>query len=245
MNNTFWAIFFTATFSSCAFHSGNISSGSPVDCPMKGIVSGEASTYKLFGLGGLNKNALILEAKKDLYETHFYSKKVKLTNFSVDFKTTFLLIYSSTVATVSADLYECGTPETASQESFSSPLINGYSEGDSIIYEFGRFFKGKINAISSDDKFLVSYQKSNGKMKQKKLDQKQIYKTTKHPDNIQYFGYKIGEEALIDVVILKSKEKVVKPCTIIGLNKSRLLISYLKEDGKERILSVEKELVRK
>lgn len=241
----FYWTFISAILSSCAFHTGNISSGAVIDCPMKTIVTGQASTIKFFGLGGLNKNALILEAKKDLYKTHLSNKNIKLTNFSVDFKTSFILFYTSTIATVSADLYDCGAPTETYFEPEASPMINGLSAGDSIIYEYGRMYHGQINSISINNKCKISYKNSKGKEKSKTVDQQLIFKTSKHPDNKLYFGYKIGEEAHVDVVILKTNEKLVKPCTIIGLNHEKLLISYFKEDGQERILSIDKNQIRK
>ncbi len=80
-----------AFLSSCAFHSGNVSSGSIVDCPLKTIVTGKASTKKFLGLGGLNKTALIVEAKQDLYRKITVKKDLKLTNFTVERNTTLKL----------------------------------------------------------------------------------------------------------------------------------------------------------
>lgn len=242
MKNFLFAFLFLGMLSSCAFHSGNVSSGSLVDCPMKTIVTGNASTRKFLGLGGLNKTALIVEAKQDLYRKITTKKDLKLTNFTVDFKTTYILFYSSTIATVSADLFDCG--DTVHVGSYSPPMIGGLLPGDSIIYEYNGFHKGFVSKHLSKERCAITFQYKNTRLKKQKVSQDVIYKITEHSSNKNYFGYNIGEQASVEVLNLKTNTKTIKPCTIIGLNENRLLISYIKEDGQDRVLSVDKSLIR-
>ncbi|GAL84188.1 hypothetical protein MYP_1416 [Sporocytophaga myxococcoides] len=246
MKNFYLAISFIAFLSSCAFHSGNVSSGSIVDCPMKTIITGQASTSKFLGLGGLSKNALIVDAKQDLYRKISVKKNLKLTNFSVDFKTTYILFYSSTIATVSADLFDCSGTEDSSPnaDSDNQSMIGGLLPGDSIIYEYNGFHKGLVSKHLSKERCAITFQYNNGRLKKQNVSQNVIFKITEHTSNKNYFGYDIGEKASVEVLNLKTNTKTVKPCTIIGLNENKLLISYNKEDGQERILSVDKSLIR-
>lgn len=236
------ASLFLGMLSSCAFHSGNVSSGSIVDCPMKTIVTGKASTKKILGLGGLTKTALIVEAKQDLYKKITAKKDLKLTNFTVDFKTTYVLLYSSTIATVSADLFDCG--DTANVSSYAPPMIGGLLPGDSIIYEYNGFHKGFVTKHLSKERCAITFHYNNARLKKQKVSQDLIYKITEHSSNKTYFGYDIGEQASVEVLNLKTNTKTIKPCTIIGLNENRLLISYSKEDGQDRVLSIDKSLIR-
>ncbi|MBO9699561.1 MAG: hypothetical protein J7604_05080 [Sporocytophaga sp.] len=242
MKNFLLEFLFLGMLSSCAFHSGNVSSGSIVDCPMKTIVTGKASTRKFLGLGGLNKTALIVEAKQDLYRKITDKKDLKLTNFTVDFKTTYILFYSSTIATVSADLFDCG--DTVNVVSYNPPMIGGLLLGDSIIYEYNGFHKGLVTKHLSKERCAITFLYNNARLKKQKVSQDVIYKITEHSSNRNYFGYDIGEQASVEVLNLKTNTKTIKPCRIIGLNENRLLISYSKEDGLERVLSVDKSQIR-
>jgi hypothetical protein len=231
--------------SSCAFHSGNISSGPVIDCPMKDIVTGEASTVRLFGLiGGFDRNGLILEAKRDLYSKYKIGKNFRLTNFSVDFKTSFVLFYSVTKATVSADLHDCDTSVNSEHSADINPMIGGLCAGDSIIYEYGEFYKGQLKKHAGNGNYIITFQTLKGKIREKKVNPSLIYKTSVHTENKSYFGHNIGETVYVEVYVLASKTKVMKPCRIVGLNRDRLLISYIKDDGMERILSVEKNKIK-
>jgi hypothetical protein len=255
MKKIFLIILSAVLISSCAFHSGNISSGSTVDCPFKTIVTGTSYTDKIFGLGGLDKNALIVEAKQDLYNHYLSNKNIKLTNFSVDFKNTYILFYSKTKVTVSADLYDC-SPASASLDTnvtdkehiAKTPLLEGWTVGDSIIYELEyaqeAYFKGKFEGLLKNNRCKIFYKSRYGQYLNRKIDLVNIYKITKHPENKNYFGYEIGEKGFVEVYQSSSKTKVLKQCTVVGLNKNRLLITYIKADGQERMLSVDKNLIK-
>jgi len=253
MKKSFLIIISLIILSSCAFHTGNISSGSVVDCPYKYTVTGTSYTDRVFGLGGLDKNALILEAKQDLYNHYFTNNNIKLTNFTVDFKNTYILFYSKTKVTVSADLYDCSpitmssdTNSTSNKINEPAPLIDGWTVGDSIIYELetDSNYKGKLEGLLKNNKCKITYILPEGKNVNRKTDLVNIYKITNHPENKNYFGYEIGEKGSVEVYQSSTKTKVLKPCTIVGLNKNRLLITYVKADGQERLVSVNKKLFR-
>ncbi len=60
----------SAILFSCANHYGTFSNTNPLDdnTSVVGIAIGKSETESFFGIGGLDKNALVFEAKKDLYD---------------------------------------------------------------------------------------------------------------------------------------------------------------------------------
>jgi hypothetical protein len=131
----FFASLLFCFLSACAFHGGNISTGYTPDCPVVKIATGKSSTFKLLGIGGNDKQALILEAKQDLYRNQPVTQKIKISNFSADFKTTFFLIFIKTQCTVSADVFDCNQKlDTAVATKAEANLIsvNGFMQGDSV-----------------------------------------------------------------------------------------------------------------
>ncbi len=100
-------IVFTAT--SCAIHTGIMSGSASLSSNnFKTIKNamGSASTTKIFGIGGLSKNGLVYEAKKDLLQNFPLKDGQALANVTVDFKTSFLLIVVTEKVTVTADIIE-------------------------------------------------------------------------------------------------------------------------------------------
>jgi len=94
---------------SCAFHSGIINNSASLgskNFKIVKLIKGYAKTKKYFGLGGLNKNALVFEAKKDMYENNPLNENQTIANVTVDFKNTIILIYTETKVTITAEVVE-------------------------------------------------------------------------------------------------------------------------------------------
>jgi hypothetical protein len=94
---------------SCAFHKGVMTGNASLQGSNFEIIdmaTGKASTVKVLGIGGLNKNALVLEAKRDLYSKYPLSIGQAFANVSVDFKNSYILVVSITDVTISADIVQ-------------------------------------------------------------------------------------------------------------------------------------------
>ena len=103
------AFVYAILFSSCAFHVGNMT-GSTIlstnNFKYIKFVKGEAKTIKLFGIGGLEKEALIAEAKNDLIQKYPLKDGQALANITIDFKTTLKILIIETKVTITADIVE-------------------------------------------------------------------------------------------------------------------------------------------
>lgn len=101
-------ILLVALLSSCASHFGNMGTGSSYltngEFSIDGLAIGKAKTTKVLGFGGLNKDALVLEAKKDLFNSTFLSKNQAFGNFTVDYKYSFFILVFITEVTVSYEI---------------------------------------------------------------------------------------------------------------------------------------------
>ncbi|MBC8111010.1 MAG: hypothetical protein H7Y04_08125, partial [Verrucomicrobia bacterium] len=146
--------------SSCAFYSGNISSGGNPDCPVMEIATAQAEAIYIIGIGGNDRKSLIAEAKNKLYSKYANRKDIKITNFSADFRTNFFIIYAKTRVTVSADVFNCGIKTDYFMEknqrveidntnsinnlndntnsinnlNDTTTLVDGYIPGDSVLF---------------------------------------------------------------------------------------------------------------
>jgi hypothetical protein len=70
------------------------------------MATGTASARSILGIGGTKKEALVLDAKKDLLQNNPLSEKQALANVTVDLKNSFAFIVHTQKATVSADIVE-------------------------------------------------------------------------------------------------------------------------------------------
>lgn len=94
---------------SCAFHKGVMTGNASLqgtNFELIDMATGKASTVKVLGIGGLNKNALVLEAKRDLYSNYPLSIGQAFANVTVDFKNSYILVVSITDVTISADIVQ-------------------------------------------------------------------------------------------------------------------------------------------
>lgn len=110
-NAVLLSIFFVVSLllSSCAFHYGNMTSSASLSANNFKIVKlakGSATATRIFGLGGLGKEALVAEAKADLLQNYPLKDGQALANICVDFKNSFILFVNTTKATVTADVVE-------------------------------------------------------------------------------------------------------------------------------------------
>lgn len=97
------------TASSCATHWGMMTGNASLSSnnfKMIKIASGTASTTKIFGFGGLAKDALILSAKKDMLQNNPLKDGQALANVTVDIKNSFMFFVNKEKATVTADIIE-------------------------------------------------------------------------------------------------------------------------------------------
>jgi Family of unknown function (DUF6567) len=95
--------------SSCATHWGMMSGNASLasnNFKMIKIASGSSTATKVFGLGGLGKDALVLDAKKNLMENNPLKDGQALANVTVDFKNSIIFFVMIEKVTVTADIVE-------------------------------------------------------------------------------------------------------------------------------------------
>lgn len=179
---TLITLFSTIVLSSCAFHSGNMTGNASLNTrnfEIKTIVIGTAKTSHVLGIGGLKKQALVYEAKKDLYRSYPLSEGEAFANISVDFKRSYFLIVNTTVATITADVVEfkdggydsiqTGFQHLIEYKSDSSAITSLPFKIDQIValYENNNLIPARIvSDINLGKRYLVEYvDPSNGSLK--------------------------------------------------------------------------------
>lgn len=181
--------------SSCATHNGAISSSSiNRNVVYEDIAYGVAQSNKVFGIGGLSQDALVLEAKRELMKNRPLNENEEYLNFTVDFKRTFWPFYSQTKVTLSADVirpideieYEPYSENYKTKLSRLNLTNDLFSIGDSIYIKKKK--KGTVISFLENEKVRVEFKSKKDKVRTKKISIYDIY-TWKKP----YRELKIGD----------------------------------------------------
>ncbi len=261
---------------SCAFHSGNISTGPDYDCPLVYNAYGSARTFHVFGIGGLNKTSLIMEAKNKLRSSLPKNDGIKITNYSVDYIHLHYLIFLKIKAIVTADVFYCGNEPFESLlnkkvEPQLKPVTYGFFPSDTIFYsnrqDLQNFHLAIFNSFAQNNEASITFIQNQSSrfdkiatnneenLISKKITIKfpatkiaklrDIYQVSKHPENTAFFGFDVGENALINVYSPISRTVSPKSCTIIGLNIDYVIVEYLSDDKSLKRVNIKKSLLKK
>lgn len=241
MQKYFSFVMISLALSSCtAFHSGNISTGSYIDCPYSHVIKGKAYTTKIFGIGGLRNNTLISNAKIAMYEDNPIYKGLKVSNFAVDFKTSYIFFYSKTEVTVSADVFDCDKtiPDRPSASELTETIIrekvNGFSIGDSVLIQKTEPVTGVVTSQPNTRRIGVSYREGENS-RTKLYYYPQVFKTNKADYNKQYFGYEIGEIVTQDIFSVSKQTYVPTKCIVKGINKQTIAVQDINETNSQKL----------
>ncbi|MDW3195166.1 MAG: DUF6567 family protein [Cytophagales bacterium] len=103
-------LLFSILLSSCSYHIGTIGGGTGTitNNQFKSIDFGygTAKTTKFLGIGGNEKDGLVLEAKRNLYRNYKLRPAQVIGQTTVDFKRTFFFPISTTKVTISAEIID-------------------------------------------------------------------------------------------------------------------------------------------
>ena len=217
-------VIFVITFISisCATHNGTISSSS-INQNVKylDIAYGVTQINKYFGLGGLSQDAMVLEAKRELIKNRPLRQNETYSNFTLDFKNTYILFYCQTKVTMSADVIRFSNDTVSEPYSQHYKTVlnrNGYSNelfniGDSIIDL--NYNKGVILSFVNNKKVRISYKTTKDKFRTTKVLLKDIYVTNK-----SYKGYNVGDSYNYNINYYDARSS-----KIIGFGLNSLLLN--------------------
>ena len=239
--------------SSCAFHSGIMTSNPNFTSPdyeLTSFATGTASTEKFFGIGGLSKDALVFEAKKNLYSNFPLKKGQSYSNLTVDFKNAFYLIYCKTTVTISADIVQPDTEKTGNEK--YQPLFNklkgnqnskegqilslgNINVGDTVMtYSSNKVRDYIVTNILSNDHYVIRSVKSATNTKN--VDRSELF-ITKDVNN-NSFPFKINQEVSLNNSGDLQKGKIIA----IGENES---IVEAKQGNKTTYLKITNRIIKR
>ena len=214
-------ILITVTFlTSCVVtHMGTISSSSTGrNVKYEDVAFGVSQTNKFLGLGGVSKDALVLEAKRALIMNRALKPNEEYVNFTVDFKNTYWPFYVQNKVTLSADVVRFTSDTSAIYSDIYRDKLLGktialelFNVGDSVFDN--KYTVGTILTIDRTDKITMLYKTKDDKFRTKKISTKDIYSI-----NHQYKGYKTGEYYVLTNSVNGNEQSEAMKIAAVGLN---------------------------
>lgn len=223
------------SLSSCAFYTGYTTSNvsyNGSNAEVIDIVSAKTSVTRILGLGGTDREAIILETKRKMYRQNPLKKGQVYANMGVDVKNAFYLIANIETFTVSADViqfYEDTTEHMVfsklarkttsydNEKTVNSSTSVGFS-GQSPVYflDNKEVKKGKIVSILDD---LLKVKTENG--------------DSFYVDLIKCFHIiDYSKESELKEVRFQDGESIVK-ALVVGYNDKALVV---KQDNQLRVI---------
>lgn len=155
LTNPFFLLLILITFlTSCATHQGYMGSNAVIvnkEFRVLGIAKGQAHSTRVLGIGGLHSDALVYDAKNDLYSSIELKPGQALTNITVDFKRSYYLVFSRTKVTVTAEIVDFNPSSDPHENIYGFVEKNGFKVGDFAVVEIGKKFeKKKIKRLLMD-----------------------------------------------------------------------------------------------
>ncbi len=214
--------------SSCAVHTGNISSSS-IGRPViyEDIAIGVVETISFFGIGGSTKDGLALEAKRSLIISRPLKINEEYANFTLDYKRSFLASFTKTKVTMTADVVKF-IPDSLKNsiidvytETYKNKLLDKttivriFTTGDSILYDLenGINSKGTIISFEPNNKVRILYKTEMNEFRTKKISINKIFTNLK-----EVKGMKIGDEYIKTFSESSFEESIKGNIIAFGLN---------------------------
>ncbi|MCU4162461.1 DUF6567 family protein [Carboxylicivirga caseinilyticus] len=228
MKTIIFSFAFMLLLSSCAVHSGMITGNASLNdanFQIIGLGVGQAKTTQVFGLGGLKKDALTLEAKRNLYENHPLQPGQALANVTVDFKRSCFPIVTKTQAIVSAEIVDFNQTNMNNLEVNYDKIIDETKSDDWVVLLVNNnSYKAKI-LDKNDQKSVVLFENEKGNYKIKKVVNGSLYYPKDYSSE-----FKINDE----VLFYKGNTKQIGK--IIASNSKGSIIEYYEINAKKAFI---------
>lgn len=220
---------------SCASHySGLITSSSPQvgDARYVDVAVGYSRASYFLSIGGFGQNALVGQAKMNLYRNADLQQNHVLENMSLDIVRSYFGPYMKTEAVVLADIVEREEVSISYQDSpyYSNQNLKRSNQtllkpGERVVFNLKEriFIEGRVIEFW-DNGGVKLFFIHNGKVRIKNVKNTKIFKISEEDLLKEKFGFKPGEKVKGQVIVFSGTKSVLDDLEIIGLNSENALL---------------------
>jgi hypothetical protein len=241
MKNLLLYLLILTILSACSSHKGSLSATTiGKNAVFEDVAVGVSQSSSFLNIGGLKKEALIFEAKTNLYRNRPLKANEEYANFTVDFQNIFIILYRRTKVTVTADvlLYKSDTITELFSENYRNKTFykskqekfDDFRIGDSVLTK--NRIHGKILSFEPNSKIRFSYVNHKNEYQTKKIHSDRLFSKENKFSNLKYNDTVIFKNTQI------SQTKYVRNGILKGFKKDKLLVHYDKIEKQYRIISL-------
>jgi hypothetical protein len=234
MKGQIYFFFLLIMMSSCAIHDGmmmstSLPSGLTEAAYLDYAIGYSRSDY-WFGIGGLNKDAQLYEARRNLMLNYSLKESESFDILTMDRKTTLFLPYARVEVLIIADVVESSGRKVTMSDRYKNSVLNNltltknylsYNE-PVLIYSKGSTQKGRIIALNNKTA-TVFCNKPNGLLFVRNFKYSTLFKTENLDSIASTTGFRVGDEGFYKINWQSGKVYTAFG-KIIGINKDLLLI---------------------
>ncbi|MCP4521453.1 MAG: hypothetical protein GY827_07145 [Cytophagales bacterium] len=228
-------VFFTLLFSSCATHFGTMTGNASLkdeNFKVIGLAIGTSSNTRVLGIGALKKEALVLQAKQNLYQNYPLEQGQALANVTVDFQRAYYPFFSKQRVTVSTEIIDfrknIKVDTSVLDHSFTDSIFFSLKEEILFKKSSNTFLKGEILNVSRNTT-LVRYLDKEQNIQSIRVSTKKVFKLSGESKNT-LFSYNEKVCFLENTNILEGE--------IIALGENSVVVKLSKKQGKSLEISL-------
>ncbi len=183
-----------------------------------GTAMGKSSTVKVLGIGGLKKNALVFDAKKDLLQNYPLKEGQALTNVIVDFKREYLIIMNRTTAYLYADIVDFNHTDKKKENNYFVKEYHGFNVGDSVFVSMLSRYE-KMLILDLDFSYVLVKGSDN---REKHIEYSKLFKREGQIE-IKSIMYSVGQAGQVTNTSTVTGEEITRQLKVIGVNDRHVL----------------------
>ncbi|MFK8038724.1 MAG: DUF6567 family protein [Crocinitomicaceae bacterium] len=174
---------------SCAYYNGSMTGNAAIsdaNFTVAGFATGTSQSIYVFGIGGLNKDGMVIEAKRNMYTTYPLEPGQAFANVTVDFKRGFYLLFNRTICTITADIIDFnGQANSEDFININSEItknvtyhLNNFKVGEKIFFCENNTFKPIEATITAfrNGKAEIRFAKTKGNLTHNNVSLSSLYK---------------------------------------------------------------------
>jgi hypothetical protein len=238
MRNVTLICFFFLMMISCVSHKGMITSSTVIPDDKKteyvDIAVGYSKISSFMGIGGAKNDALVNQAKRNLFITNTLENGQSFENLTLDMKTTLFWPYKKVEAMVTADVVERETSTKINYNQYYKDFNsknccsakNYISLSESVLFydNKGVEFPGRVVKIG-DSRVTLFYVDAEGEIRIQNVGYENVFKINNLDALQSKVGFKLGESIKYSFKNSNGKLSEIEG-VIVGLNSNYAKVKF-------------------
>lgn len=241
----------TILLTSCTIHKNTISGGNGVALVGQQVATrsahGATQTIHFLGLGGLKREALLLEARMNMLDNYPLRKNEVIGQTIVDVKKFIFLPISTQKVIITADYLSLNEFDSVDAQAVAEPAFDAdFVPGETVIFWSQGSYIEVSYAFGTGNSHYVYTENKTGNKELTKASSQRVWKKIdlSNPQNVSELANLFPPIELQDTPIIFSIDGVEKKADYLQKSEAIYWLKMLHKNGKEVIVLVPKAAIK-